>query len=120
VTPVESSVVQQVEPQGQYQTQAEPQEQYETQPEPQPDVQAETQPVAHHGAHSHPVPESVNGNQQPVPTVVPEPPASTEPQREPVAVPVPREVRESAWDAHTNDPGERRPATVAPDGSAWS
>jgi len=67
-----------------------------------------------------------------------------EPTREPVAVPVPRDVRESSWDMHhagnrspgsggtgsdsngshgTNDSNEaddRRHASVAPDGSAWS
>jgi uncharacterized protein len=60
---------------------------------------------------------------QPVPTVVPDAPADEQPRREPVAVPVPREVRESPWDrpngAHSEG-SERRPASVAPDGSAWS
>ena len=71
---------------------------------------------------------------QPVPSVMPDPPASA-PQPTPVAVPVPREMHESAWDSpaqtangqpasaqHSSngvDPGsdERRPAAV-PD--AWS
>jgi predicted regulator of Ras-like GTPase activity (Roadblock/LC7/MglB family) len=60
---------------------------------------------------------------QPVPTVVPDAPADEQPRREPVAVPVPREVRESPWDRPNGTHGEsseRRPASVAPDGSAWS
>jgi hypothetical protein len=68
----------------------------------------------------------VNGHQQQVPTVMPDPPQA-QPVREPVAVPVPREVRESGWD-HSGSNGaapqspteERRPATVSPDGSSWS
>ena len=73
--------------------------------------------------------------EQPVPSVMPDPPMRTEQPREPVAVPVPREVRESSWDMHhgehgsngsngnnhaSNEADERRPASVAPDGSAWS
>jgi predicted regulator of Ras-like GTPase activity (Roadblock/LC7/MglB family) len=81
-------------------------------PEPAPEPLAEQQPV--------------NGHQQQVPTVMPDPPQA-QPVREPVAVPVPREVRESGWD-HSGSNGaapqspteERRPATVAPDGSSWS
>jgi predicted regulator of Ras-like GTPase activity (Roadblock/LC7/MglB family) len=64
-------------------------------------------------------------NRQLVPTVMPDPPVSAEPQRQAVAVPVPREVRETRWDhpsanGSTPEPDERRPATVAPDGSSWS
>ena len=75
--------------------------------------------------------------EQPVPSVMPDPPMRTEPPRQPVAVPVPREVRESSWDMHHRDSAnngsaasngthvnhedeDRRPASVAPDGSAWS
>ncbi len=96
-----------------------PQEQAQPQPEPQPEPQYERQV------------------EQPVPSVMPDPPMRTEPPREPVAVPVPREVRESTWDmqhrdtasngshgsngsAGSHETDERRPASVAPDGSAWS
>ena len=70
---------------------------------------------------AHPQPQPVQP--QPVPTVVPDPPAAAQ-QREPVAVPVPREVRDSTWEHQVpngSDPhGEqRRPTTVGPDGSSW-
>jgi predicted regulator of Ras-like GTPase activity (Roadblock/LC7/MglB family) len=91
-------------------------------------VEAPAQPVAEPVAEpvADPVAEPVaeHATAQPVPTVVPDPPVSDEPHRQPVAVPVPREVRESPWD-HPSQNGsngeqQRRPATVAPDGSGWS
>ena len=116
---------------------------------PQPDVEPVAQPVVEPAVEQQPqaqIPEQVQQPvepqpapqfEQPVPSVMPDPPMQTEPPREPVAVPVPREVRESTWDMHhrdtgnngshasngghsSNDTDERRPASVAPDGSAWS
>jgi hypothetical protein len=95
--------------------------------EPRPvEQQAPEQPEYQHEQNGH-EPQRHEPVLQPVPSVVPDEPVDVQPRREPVAVPVPREVRESPWDrpngahAHTaHDEGERRPASVAPDGSAWS
>jgi predicted regulator of Ras-like GTPase activity (Roadblock/LC7/MglB family) len=79
-----------------------------------------------------PVPEQAPAAEQPVPTVMPDPPGQAQVHREPVAVPVPREMRGAQWDqpvagppagngSHSEpDQTQRRPATVAPDGSSWS
>jgi predicted regulator of Ras-like GTPase activity (Roadblock/LC7/MglB family) len=126
VEPVAQPVVEQV-------VVEQPVEQTHQQVEPQPAPQFQ-QPVEQQVEHRV---------EQPVPSVMPDPPVQAEPAREPVAVPVPRQVRESSWDMHHRDGGnngsavsngsgasngshvndeadERRPASVAPDGSAWS
>ena len=95
----------------------------------EPVAEAQSQPAddVQHEYVEAPAVESVNGHDQPVPTVMPDPPVQTQPVREPVAVPVPREMGESRWDHPASNgstpqpaPEERRPATVAPDGSSWS
>ncbi|MFL6181243.1 MAG: roadblock/LC7 domain-containing protein [Actinomycetes bacterium] len=95
----------------------------------EPVAQAQPQPVdeVRHEFVDSPAVEAVNGHDQPVPTVMPDPPVQSQPVREPVAVPVPREMGESRWDHPDSNgsapqpaPDERRPATVAPDGSSWS